>query len=111
MSGTQGGVGVSATYGPSTVNRRRRSRAELAEVDDAIAKAVAEEHPVTLRGVYYRVVSAGAVDKTENDYRLVGRQFGLRAGEIGTAGPDPHRGPDLYGGPGPPLGRSARPAR
>ena len=27
--------------------------------------------PVTLRGVYYRVVSAGAVEKTEDGYRLV----------------------------------------
>jgi hypothetical protein len=37
--------------------------------------AVEEDHPVTLRGVYYRVVSAGAVDKTETDYRLVGREL------------------------------------
>ena len=62
-------------YGSSTVKRRRRSRAELAEVDDAIVTAVAAEHPVTLRGVHYRVVSAGAVDKTEDGYRLVGRQL------------------------------------
>jgi hypothetical protein len=33
------------------------------------------EHPVSLRGVYYRVVSAGAVDKTEKGYRLVSRQL------------------------------------
>jgi len=36
---------------------------------------VAEDHPVSLRGVYYRVVSAGAVEKTEAAYRLVGRQL------------------------------------
>jgi len=29
----------------------------------------------TLRGVYYRVVSAGAVDKTEEGYKQVGRQL------------------------------------
>lgn len=66
---------ISDAYGPSTVKRRRRSSAELAEVDAAIVAAVTDEHPVTLRGVYYRVVSAGAVDKTENGYRLVGRQL------------------------------------
>jgi hypothetical protein len=37
--------------------------------------AVSADHPVTLRGVYYRVVSAGAADKTEAAYRLVGRQL------------------------------------
>lgn len=62
-------------YGARTVNRRRRSRTELAEVDETIVAAVAEEHPVSLRGVYYRVVCAGAVEKTEEGYRLVGRQL------------------------------------
>lgn len=62
-------------YGSSTVNRRRRSNAELASIDEAILHAVIDEHPVSLRGVYYRVVSAGAVDKTELGYRLVGRQL------------------------------------
>lgn len=64
---------MSEIYGASTV-RKRRTQVELDAVDDAILTAVAAEHPVTLRGVYYRVVSAGAVDKTENGYRLVGRQ-------------------------------------
>lgn len=63
------------TYRPSTVKRRRRTNAELDLVDDAIVAAVEAEHPVTLRGVYYRVVSAGAIDKTEADYKLVGRQL------------------------------------
>jgi hypothetical protein len=56
----------------------------LAVVDDAIVTAVATEHPVTLRGVYYRVVSAGGVEKTELGYRLVGRQLLKlrRSGEV-----------------------------
>jgi hypothetical protein len=65
----------SRVYGASTGNRQRRTRAELGEVDDAIAEAVETEHPVTLRGVFYRVVSAGAVEKTEDGYRLVGREL------------------------------------
>jgi hypothetical protein len=64
-----------SVYGPSTVNRQRRTRAELAAVDDAIVAAVELEHPITLRGVFYRVVSAGAVEKTEHGYRLVGREL------------------------------------
>jgi hypothetical protein len=68
-------MSATGAYGSSTVKRTRRTNAELAEVDDAIVQAVVDEHPVTLRGVYYRAVAAGAVDKTEAGYRLVGRQL------------------------------------
>lgn len=64
-----------AVYGARPLQRRRRTNAELGALDAAIVEAVEDEHPVTLRGVYYRVVSAGAVDKTEAGYRLVGRQL------------------------------------
>ncbi len=69
------GGGPVTGYGSSTVKRRRRSNVELDVIDEAILVAVRDEHPVSLRGVYYRVVSAGAVDKTEAGYRLVGRQL------------------------------------
>lgn len=62
-------------YGASTVKRERRTRAELAAIDDAIIEAVELEHPITLRGAFYRVVSMGAVEKTEHGYRLTGRQL------------------------------------
>ena len=62
-------------YGSSTAKRTRRTSEQLEAVDDAIIAAVRDEHPVTLRGVFYRTVSAGAVDKTENGYRLVGRRL------------------------------------
>lgn len=55
----------------------------LGELDQAIVTAVEEDHPVTLRGVYYRVVSAGAVDKTEAAYDRVGRQL-LKLRRSGT---------------------------
>lgn len=66
---------VTSSYGSSTVKRRRRSQAELVDLDDAIVAAVEQDQPVTLRGVYYRVVSAGAIEKTENGYRAVGRRL------------------------------------
>lgn len=62
-------------YGASTLKRKRRSNADLAEVDAAIVAAVDEDAPVTLRGVFYRVVSAGAVDKTEAGYRCITREL------------------------------------
>ena len=74
---------MSEVYGSSTVKRRRRTNAQLEAIDEAIIAAVTEENPVTLRGVYYRVVSAGAVEKTEAGYRLVGRQL-LKLRRAGT---------------------------
>jgi hypothetical protein len=44
-------------------------------VDLAIIAAVQEDKPVSLRGVYYRAVSAGAVDKTRAGYELVSREL------------------------------------
>ena len=78
---------MSAAYGASPVKRQRRTGAELAEVDEAIITAVQIERPVTLRGVFYRAVSAGAVDKTEDGYRLVGRELLKlrRAGHVSYA--------------------------
>lgn len=70
-------------YGASPVKRRRRTKADLAVVDQAIIQAVRDDHPVSLRGVYYRVVSAGAVPKTEKGYKLVGRQL-LKLRRAGT---------------------------
>lgn len=62
-------------YGASPIRRSRRTQAELNAVDDAIVLAVAADWPVSLRGVYYRVVSAGAVPKTEAAYKTVGRRL------------------------------------
>lgn len=59
---------------PLKLGRARRTAADLAEVDQAIIAAAGDEPPVTLRGVFYRAVSAGAVEKTEHGYLLVYRR-------------------------------------
>lgn len=70
-------------YGPSPVKRVRRTQAALAVIDEAIYDAVIVEKPVSLRGVFYRVVSAGVVDKTELGYKLVSRRLKeLRAADV-----------------------------
>jgi hypothetical protein len=66
---------MTTVYWPSSVSRRRRTKAELAKLDELIAEVVEQDYPVSLRGVYYRCVSAGGVDKTENAYRAVGRRL------------------------------------
>lgn len=70
------GGGSDSVYGTSPVKRRyRRTNAELKALDEAIVAAIEEDWPVSLRGVYYRVVSAGAAPKTEAAYKVVGRQL------------------------------------
>jgi hypothetical protein len=64
-----------AVYATSPVKRKRSTRAELHALDDAIITAVSTETPVTVRGVFYRVVSAGAVEKTERGYSAVQRRL------------------------------------
>jgi hypothetical protein len=63
-----------AVYRPSTVKRARRTDAQLADIDAVILEVLQDEHPATLRGTFYRVMSAGAVAKSEAGYKLVGRQ-------------------------------------
>jgi hypothetical protein len=80
-------VTASEVYRASPVNRSRSTKAELAAIDDAIVEAVRADSPVTLRGVFYRVVSAGAIEKTEPGYDLIGRQLLKlrRAGRVSYA--------------------------
>src|SRR5205823_5362212 len=67
------GHAMTAVYGARPVKRRRSTREEIGALAGAIISAVEADKPVTLRGVFYRVVSAGAVEKTELGYRQVGR--------------------------------------
>lgn len=63
------------SYATSPVKRLRRSNAQLAELDNAIISAVVDEHPVSVRGVFYRVESAGGVDKSDSGYKAVQREL------------------------------------
>ncbi len=64
----------SALYRTSPVKRCRRSKAQLEELHNAILTACELDHPLTVRGVFYRVLSAGAVEKTEKAYNAVQRE-------------------------------------
>ncbi len=77
-------------YGASALNghRYRRTKAELAEIDTAIYEIAEAEEPITVRGLFYRVMSLGLVPKTDsgpgNGYGVVQRQAlkMRRAGEL-----------------------------
>ena len=54
--------------------RYRRTNDELAQIDAAILEVAEAENPVTVRGLFYRVMSLGLVPKTERGYYVVQRQ-------------------------------------
>jgi hypothetical protein len=59
-------------YCASTINRRpgrrRRTRNQMQVLRQAIYDVVAADNPATVRQVFYRLVSAGHIDKTEAAY-------------------------------------------
>ena len=72
MSLSEGaGVGyadrTATVYPTSELNGRRyrRTNAELAEIDAALYEIAQAERPVTIRGLFYRMVSRGLVPKTD----------------------------------------------
>lgn len=63
-----------SVYGTSTVKRSRSTKADIETLDRTILDVAAEEQPLTIRACFYRVMSRGAVPKTENGYRQVQRR-------------------------------------
>jgi hypothetical protein len=76
----------SSVYGSSPINRRaRRTRREIESIREALYNLLEQQNPMTVRQVFYRLVSQGVIDKTENEYKnSVGRLLVSmrRAGEI-----------------------------
>jgi hypothetical protein len=75
MAGTADGI-MTELYATSALNgqRHRRTRAELDQIDEAIYEIARAEQPLTVRGLFYRVMSRGLVPKAENGYSVVQRQ-------------------------------------
>ncbi len=76
----------STVYGTSALNGRRyrRTNAELDGIDQAIYEIAEMEEPVTVRGLFYRVMSRGLVPKSEQGYSVIQRRAlkMRRAGEL-----------------------------
>ena len=49
--------------------RRRRTKAEIEAIRGEIYELVAEDHPMTVRQVFYRLITLGTIDKTEAEYK------------------------------------------
>lgn len=64
------------TYGTRPIKRSRRTRAELEDLDQALAVIVEETEPATVRQVFYQAVVRGLVSKDEGrGYKLVQRRL------------------------------------
>lgn len=74
-----------ATSWTSPTRRARRSKADIDTIKSAIFDVAVDDRPVTVRQVFYRLVSAGVIGKTEAEYKgTVCRLLAdmRRAGEI-----------------------------
>src|SRR5687768_11126616 len=62
--------------GTSPVKRSRRTKAEIAALDEALVKIVADFRPATVRQVFYQAVNRALVPKSETTgYRVVQRRL------------------------------------
>lgn len=55
--------------------RNRRTASAYAELDRTIIEVCEADHPLSVRGVFYRVMSAGVVAKSEKEYGVVQRRI------------------------------------
>jgi hypothetical protein len=62
--GTGNGV-----YGASYIKRFRRTKAEMADVRDAIFDVLAQANPQTVRQVFYALTVLGVIKKAEGEYQ------------------------------------------
>lgn len=60
-------------YGTSAIKRTRRTRDEIEDIEDAICDLLDDYHPMTIRQLYYQLVTTGAIPKTEAEYRTTTR--------------------------------------
>ena len=84
----KGGAGMTTTlYRSRSTKRPRRTRRDVDVIKAAILETLEADHPMTVRQLFYRLVSNGAIDKTEAEYKqtvaaLDGRDAALRRDPI-----------------------------
>lgn len=57
------------TYRACPTNRARRTKAEIAALRAAIVDVIEDDPPMTVRQVFYQLVTRGVVEKTEEQYQ------------------------------------------
>jgi hypothetical protein len=57
------------TYRATPIKRSRRTRADIDDIKRAIHDVIAEDPPMTVRQVFYQLVTRGVIEKTEEAYQ------------------------------------------
>jgi hypothetical protein len=68
-----------------SIKRPRRSRSEIERIKERIQRILGDDHPMTVRQLFYRLVSLGTIGKTEAEYKGTVVRLTVemrRAGEI-----------------------------
>jgi len=63
--------GRKRTYRACPIKRPRRTRDDITAIKEAIKEVLKNDHPQTVRQVFYQLVTRNVVDKTEKDYQQV----------------------------------------
>jgi hypothetical protein len=66
---TQGFEVTEPSYGPSPTKSRRRSKAAIQAIRDAIYQILTDYAPMTVRQMFYQLVTRGIIGKTEAEYK------------------------------------------
>lgn len=64
---------MNTVYQTSLIKRNRRTKADIAKIRAAIVTITNEYRRMTVRQVYYQLVTRGVIDKTEGEYQTVCR--------------------------------------
>lgn len=62
-------AGRTSAYGASPTKRRRRTKAEMDAIRMAMVATLAEDPPMSVRQVFYRLTAEGVIGKTEAEYK------------------------------------------
>jgi len=72
-----------ALYLASPIKRKRRTKADIDALCDAMLAILKADHPMTIRQMFYQMVSAGRINKTETEYDNVVVRLLVRMREDG----------------------------
>jgi hypothetical protein len=62
----------------AVAKKARRTKAEIEAICDGLHELVGKDNPITVRGAFYRAVSAGLVGKTQAEYKQTVQRLVLR---------------------------------
>ena len=60
---------VVQSYRACTIKRSRRSKADIDDIKRAIIDVIRPAPPMTVRHVFYQLVTRGVIEKTEKEYQ------------------------------------------